>query len=208
MSEWLNLGETAVLLGVHPATVRTWGDRGDLAMRRTPGGHRRFRRADVEARLVQQDRGQMTGAQLIVQNMMGRARLELSDGALQDESWYQILDQPAKRSLREIGRRLLQLVIRFLKDEAARDELMKEAAQVGIAYQQLGEASGLTLVDTTRAFLFFQEFLSQSIYDIAFTTGTHGPTDWGHLRREIVFLTNEILIALIDAATMQSRSLS
>ena len=46
-SEWVSLRQAADLLGVHPATVRNWADKGDLPSRRTPGGHRRFRKADL-----------------------------------------------------------------------------------------------------------------------------------------------------------------
>ena len=46
-SEWVSLRQAAQMLGVHPATVRAWADKGELPSRRTPGGHRRFRRADL-----------------------------------------------------------------------------------------------------------------------------------------------------------------
>lgn len=41
-SEWVSLRQAADMLGVHPATVRNWADKGDIMSRRTPGGHRRF----------------------------------------------------------------------------------------------------------------------------------------------------------------------
>src|SRR2546429_533358 len=53
--EWLSLREAADLLGMHPATVRLWADRNELPSRRTNGGHRRFRRADIEARLREEE---------------------------------------------------------------------------------------------------------------------------------------------------------
>jgi excisionase family DNA binding protein len=52
--EWLSLREAADMLGIHPATVRQWADRNELPSRRTSGGHRRFRRSDIEARLRQE----------------------------------------------------------------------------------------------------------------------------------------------------------
>ena len=52
--EWLSLREAAELLGMHPATVRLWADRNEIPSRRTSGGHRRFRRADIEAHLRQE----------------------------------------------------------------------------------------------------------------------------------------------------------
>lgn len=41
------VSEAATILGVHPDTVRSYGDTGILHYRKTPGGHRRFIRADV-----------------------------------------------------------------------------------------------------------------------------------------------------------------
>ena len=37
------------MLGVTDQTLRRWVDLGHLAAVRTPGGHRRYRRSDVEA---------------------------------------------------------------------------------------------------------------------------------------------------------------
>lgn len=46
--EWLTLGQAAKYLGVSDSTVRKWADAGRLAAFATPGGHRRFRRADLD----------------------------------------------------------------------------------------------------------------------------------------------------------------
>ena len=197
MDDWLNLSETAELLGVHPSTVRAWADRGELPTQRTPGGHRRFRRADVEARARLRDRSQETGAHLIVQNMLGRARLELGEGALNNEPWYQHLDADAGVQLREIGHRLLNLVVRYLVHDEPEADLLNEAREIGRDYQQLGQQGGLTLVDTINAYLFFREFLAQTIYDMALVSGAHGPTDWRQLRSQTLRLTNEVLLALV-----------
>ncbi len=45
---WLGITQAAELLGLSVATVRRWSDAGELPCRRTPGGQRRFRRADLE----------------------------------------------------------------------------------------------------------------------------------------------------------------
>jgi excisionase family DNA binding protein len=39
---WLTLGEAARYLGVSEPSLRKWTDRGDVAVFRTPGGHRRY----------------------------------------------------------------------------------------------------------------------------------------------------------------------
>jgi excisionase family DNA binding protein len=46
--EWLTLGEAASYLGVVQSTIRKWSDQGKLAAFYTPGGHRRFRRSDLD----------------------------------------------------------------------------------------------------------------------------------------------------------------
>jgi excisionase family DNA binding protein len=46
--EWLTLGQAAAYLGAAQSTVRKWADAGRLPAFYTPGGHRRFRRADLD----------------------------------------------------------------------------------------------------------------------------------------------------------------
>lgn len=45
----LTSGAVAKIFGVTPETVTNWADEGKLPSFRTPGGHYRFRRADVDA---------------------------------------------------------------------------------------------------------------------------------------------------------------
>jgi excisionase family DNA binding protein len=47
--DWLTLGQAADYLGVAQSTVRKWADNGRLPAFYTPGGHRRFRRGDLDA---------------------------------------------------------------------------------------------------------------------------------------------------------------
>lgn len=48
LNQWLTLQEAARLLGVHQNTLRRWADAGYVHVHRTPGGHRRFERAQIE----------------------------------------------------------------------------------------------------------------------------------------------------------------
>jgi excisionase family DNA binding protein len=47
-SDWLTLGQAAKYLGVAQSTIRKWSDGGRLPAFYTPGGHRRFRRGDLD----------------------------------------------------------------------------------------------------------------------------------------------------------------
>src|SRR5690242_10215190 len=47
-SDWLTLGQAAKYLGVAQSTIRKWSDVGRVPAFYTPGGHRRYRRADLD----------------------------------------------------------------------------------------------------------------------------------------------------------------
>jgi len=46
--EWLTLGQAAKYLGVAQSTIRKWSDVGRVPAFYTPGGHRRYRRSDLD----------------------------------------------------------------------------------------------------------------------------------------------------------------
>jgi excisionase family DNA binding protein len=46
--EWLTLGQAAKFLGVAQSTIRKWSDQGRVPAFYTPGGHRRYRRSDLD----------------------------------------------------------------------------------------------------------------------------------------------------------------
>jgi len=47
--DWLTLGQAAKYLGVAQSTIRKWSDLGRVPAFYTPGGHRRYRRGDLDA---------------------------------------------------------------------------------------------------------------------------------------------------------------
>jgi excisionase family DNA binding protein len=46
--DWLTLGQAAKYLGVAQSTIRKWSDQGRVPAFYTPGGHRRYKRADLD----------------------------------------------------------------------------------------------------------------------------------------------------------------
>ena len=46
--EWLTLGQAAKYLGVAQSTMRKWSDSGRVSAFYTPGGHRRYRRSELD----------------------------------------------------------------------------------------------------------------------------------------------------------------
>ena len=64
--EWLTLGQAAKFLGVAQSTIRKWSDQGRVPAFYTPGGHRRYRRRDLEAFLDRSGPGGRTGGPLVL----------------------------------------------------------------------------------------------------------------------------------------------
>jgi excisionase family DNA binding protein len=55
--DWLTLGQAARFLGVAQSTIRKWSDQGRVPAFYTPGGHRRFRRSDLDSFLARSGPG-------------------------------------------------------------------------------------------------------------------------------------------------------
>jgi len=200
--EWLSLREAAEMLGMHPATVRLWADRDELPSRRTSGGHRRFRRTDIEARLRQEAEPKPNpAAQLLIQSVMGRVRFAFTDGTLGTMSWYQNFDEPVRDAYRHLGRRLLDLLRRALSNETDKEALQQEATQLGIEYGTMTRKSSVSVADTVRAFLYFHTLVDEGILQLAEVRGAREhDIPWVESLYQVQAITNEILPALIEAA--------
>jgi excisionase family DNA binding protein len=208
--EWLSLSEAAELLGMHPATVRLWADRNELPSRRTNGGHRRFRRTDIEARLRQDaEHKPRPAAQLLVQSVLGRVRFAFSDGTLKTLPWYEHFDDSALEAYRSLGRRVLELLLRALSDGTPADELRAESVLLGVEYGSVTRDSHVPVADAVRAFLYFRSLVDESVIQVAEVQGVrdHPDIPWAESLYQIQALTNEILPALIEAAQAPTSSL-
>ncbi len=89
VSEWLTLGGAAGYLGVAKGTLRRWADQGRVPVFYTPGGHRRFRRPDLDAFLERFGPAgrPRSGASVLVVSPDAAARANLR-GALQAEGYW------------------------------------------------------------------------------------------------------------------------
>lgn len=194
-TEWVSLAEAAALLGAHPATVRSWADRGLLPSQRTPGGHRRFRRADLEYVLDTQAIPSSSEAQLLVQSAVGRARVEIGEGHFAGTDWYRKLDDAARAEMRLYGRRLMDVLQHFLASATSAE--LADARHIGLHYGQAIRARGLTLSQAAEGFFTFHDALIESSLQI--TEIHHTSAERNEAVRKIYAFTREIILALIDS---------
>ncbi len=197
--DWLSLTEAAELLGVHPTTLRMWADKGDLPTHRTPGKHRRFRRADIETWGAARREGQTSPGQLIIQHAMGRVRMQMAEGELNKTAWYPRLDELRRREFRDSSRQLLATLMRYLGPDGQDPALLEEAKHIGQAYDRMGRAAGLSLTEKVSVFFYFRDFLYDSVIDVYQASGQRAAREWAHFHRRITSFTNAILVALIEA---------
>jgi excisionase family DNA binding protein len=64
--DWLTLGQAASYLGVAQSTLRKWTDSGRVPAFKTPGGHRRYRRRDLDSFLERSGQTVEPGGPLVL----------------------------------------------------------------------------------------------------------------------------------------------
>jgi excisionase family DNA binding protein len=109
--EWLTLGQAARFLGVAQSTIRKWSDQGRVAAFYTPGGHRRFRRGDLESFLARSGPGrQQAGPAVLLVDDDARMR-ELVRTELEREGYDVQEAASADEGLTAIETRKPELVL-------------------------------------------------------------------------------------------------
>ena len=103
---WLSLSEASELLGVHFTTLRRWSDAGAVPCFRTPGGHRRFRKTDLERWMEGAQATALVPAQDgLVQSAVGYARQEMAEQGIHEEPWHAAFSgSEDRREMAEMGR--------------------------------------------------------------------------------------------------------
>jgi len=196
MNEWLSLSAAAELLGVHPSTVRLWSDKGLLPVHRTKGGHRRYKRSEVllwaqtsrEVRAVQPED--------MMQSAVRNVRMQITEGRLEAETWYQKLDEDARAQYRQSSRSLFQGLMTYLA--STNEDAASEAFAVGYEYASRARRYNLSYVDATRAFLFFREVLIESVMKVYSEANIPSGKAWEEMLHKMHTFTDQILISLLD----------
>ena len=162
-SQWLSLRDACRLLDVSNTTLRQWADNGYLRVYRTPGGHRRFLRDDVESFANAPEQAKEQGREdAIEDSALRKIRRSLSRNDVVKQSWYQSVEEEGKDRMRLFGRRLLSLLLQESGPRRRRQELLEEAHMVGREYGTEMSERGVSLKDTIEAFVFFRTIVLDS----------------------------------------------
>ena len=195
--EWLSLSDAAKLLGVHPSTVRLWSDKGVLPVHKTQGGHRRYKRGEILlwAETNSKSREEPLAPEGMMQEVVKNVRMQISEGRLQAESWYQKLDEDARAQYRMSARSLFQGLMNYMA--ASDEDASSEAYAVGYEYASRARRYNLSYVDAAKAFLFFRDTLVESVIKVYSEANVPAKRATA-MYTKIHTFTDEILISLLE----------
>jgi len=158
-TRWVTLGRACEILGVDESTLRRWADAGRLRVYRTPGGHRRFALGNLEemvaggGRVPGDDIGRMAFAKI---------RSELRRARQQEGGWYANLAQGDHQKLRDLGRRLVEMVGEYMTRRRWHPGLLDEAREIGGQYGRILIRVGLPLPSAVEAYIGFRKQMDET----------------------------------------------
>ncbi len=204
--EWLTLGQVAKMLGVHPSTVRVWSDKGLLPVYRTQGGHRRYRRSEVELWTQAMRDTNTRHLDEAIRVALKRVRLRLAEGHLERETWYTKLDERDRQDFRRCARKIMQGLMSHLA--AHEEDGSSLAHSLGIEHAVISRRAGMNLVEATQAFLFFRNEVLYALTEAYAQANVLSGAAWSALLRKFHRFTDQILLALLEMYQMLEKGVS
>lgn len=147
-NEWIGLAEATRMLGISASTLRRWADEGRIRTFVTPGGHRRFSRAAIEAllpggRRVPAEPDVLAGE---TPDRMRRVyRRAIAQGAAADVAWFGTIDTDDRDRFRDNGRHIIEAILGALEavDVTDREAGLRRGEEHAAAYGAAAAAAGL-----------------------------------------------------------------
>lgn len=195
--QWLTLSEAAGFLGIHYSTMRTWADKGEIRVFRTPGGHRRFSAADLRRFLEERASStDLASAEVIMESALVKVRAEMDKMPQGQPAWRTNLTEPDRQIRQERGRHLFALALNFVLKPGQRVRLLDDGRALGREYGQEAARSGTSMAESGRAVQFFRTQLLNAVRD----GDERSPLDAEDVRvqRVIDQFLDEILYAVLD----------
>lgn len=193
--EWLSLSDAASILGVHPSTVRLWSDKGVLPTHKTQGGHRRYKRNEILLWTESNRKPHEVPTENLMQEIIKTVRVQISEGRLQAQPWYQKLDEDARTQYRMSGRSLFHGLMAYVASNG--EDAAAEAYAVGYEYASRARRYSLNYVDAVKAFLFFRDALVESLFKVY--GDAKAPADQtSQMYSKTHTFTDDILVSLLE----------
>ncbi len=153
----ISISEASLFVGVSEAALRLWTDEGRIKAFITPGGHRRYLVEELKKFMA--SRQKSLGIKQLVNGLEETAAThrEMDRSRFQAISWYSKLSQEDQIKLAGAGRRILDLVIRYVSEPSRREEVASLAQETGAFFGDTLAKAGLPLTDAVEAFILHRE---------------------------------------------------
>ncbi|MCX6000027.1 MAG: helix-turn-helix domain-containing protein [Chloroflexi bacterium] len=149
----VSIREASRILGINEATLRLWTDEGKIGAFVTPGGHRRYSRADLRRFAGLQTR--VHGVKDVVARLEEAAlsQQEIARTGFGFRAAYLSLGDESRHRLAACGRELLNVTILHVTEPSKRDQTVRLARDVGKRFALELVSLGIPLTDALEAFL-------------------------------------------------------
>jgi excisionase family DNA binding protein len=191
---YLSLSEASRLLGVHSTTLRRWADAGSVPVYITPGGHRRFARADIQAMVERSS----TSGKALVSTWAQRALEQARSGLDRNENppaWLTTLEENERDTWRRVSQQLMGVVLRYVSSQENDEALLNQARAIGMDYAYHARRLGMPLAVALEAALFFRDSLVEAAMNLPDPSPTSNEAS-ARLLRRISQVLNVVQIAV------------
>jgi hypothetical protein len=187
------------ILGVNQSTLRAWTDGGRVPVFLTPGGHRRYREADLRALL--ESGGHASSVEpLSAALLASHDRYEQVARQALSSPWFERFDVAARRQFRLLGTSMLNLLTTHLvaTSPAERELALGRARELAAEYGEMATRLGLTLAEATEAFLLFRNPVLETVHQ---WLGTQAPPSRqaGDMLGRVNQFMDQVLVAMTAA---------
>jgi len=155
--QWVGMRRACEILGVNQSTLRQWTDSGRVPVFLTPGGHRRYREDDLRA-LTARPRASAEAPLSTLLLASHERYASVARRAFQSSAWFRQFDEAARRRFRSLGNSILGLLSTYVitTSRRERERSLERAGEVAAEYGQVAASLGLSLAETTEAFVLFR----------------------------------------------------
>ncbi len=194
--QWLTMGLARTLLGINEATLRHWADHGLVRAFRTPGGHRRFAAADIQALLDSASKPEAAMSLADDHSVLPRIRRRVNTAKPHQPTWMTKFSTQGYDEMRELGHTLLDLCASYV--DRADKRALADAAQFGRRYGDAAAGSGLSLQEALEAFVFFRSATMKAVKPALVRRG-RAPEDLFTAMELVGRITDSVLVGLASA---------
>ncbi len=194
----VGISEASRIMGVSEPALRQWTDEGKIKAFITPGGHRRYSRAELKKFMTSPQK--VLGMKDLALKLEDTAEIhrEIDKTFLNATSWYDRLGEESQKHLASLGRNLLSLIIRYVAEPSRRGETIALARDTGRDFGETLARLGLPLTDSVQAFILHRD----PVMNMATSLMKKREALNGHIAEAIPLanhIIDEALVALVAA---------